>query len=550
MPIHRDLYERERTLVDATGKAIDNSNPLAVTVAGGGGPATIADGADQAEGAKADTAATTDTGTFSLIALFKRLLQKFTTQFPAALTGSGNLKVSLQESNASQAVTLATLPALTAGSALIGKVDVNKVPGTISTNNSSTTPLTSGSVFTGPADDVSGFAAIMVNVFADQAGTLAPQFSSNGTNWDFVGSHAIAANVGQMFVFRPGTQFFRLVYTNGGTNQGAFRLQTILHLDDIDIATVQALGAGLPNPTTEQVGADLMVQTGGGTTWAPAKADSSNRLTFSTDDGSLVSLGATTDAAATADAGTFSLIALFKRLLQKFTTQFPSALVSNRLDVNLGAAPATVTVQGGAAAGTAIAGNPVLMGGSDTSGNSRFFALSAAGGLGGGGLNGASAVTDFRVNGADTDATSNSVNSLVVRADAYDFNAASWDRHRNNVDATLLASAARTTTQGPTTLTTYNLGAIIFVLDMTTVGTGSVTLTINEVDPASGKSILLLSGAAVVTNSTNVYIIDPMLTAAANSIAKARTPRTLSWTVTANNANSATYSLGAMELVP
>lgn len=36
----------------------------------------IADGADAAIGAKADTAATSDTGTFSLIALFKRLLQK------------------------------------------------------------------------------------------------------------------------------------------------------------------------------------------------------------------------------------------------------------------------------------------------------------------------------------------------------------------------------------------------------------------------------------------------------------------------------------------
>jgi hypothetical protein len=58
------------------------------TSGGGGGAATIADGADQAEGAKADAAATTDTGTFSLIALFKRLLQKFTTQFPAALGGT------------------------------------------------------------------------------------------------------------------------------------------------------------------------------------------------------------------------------------------------------------------------------------------------------------------------------------------------------------------------------------------------------------------------------------------------------------------------------
>jgi hypothetical protein len=41
---------------------------------GGGGAVTVADGADVALGAKADAAATTDTGTFSLIALFKRLL--------------------------------------------------------------------------------------------------------------------------------------------------------------------------------------------------------------------------------------------------------------------------------------------------------------------------------------------------------------------------------------------------------------------------------------------------------------------------------------------
>lgn len=43
---------------------------------GGGGAVTLADGADITQGAKADAAATTDTGTFSLVALFKRLLTK------------------------------------------------------------------------------------------------------------------------------------------------------------------------------------------------------------------------------------------------------------------------------------------------------------------------------------------------------------------------------------------------------------------------------------------------------------------------------------------
>ena len=46
---------------------------------GGGGAVTIADGDDVALGAKADASATTDTGTFSLISLFKRLLEKVTT---------------------------------------------------------------------------------------------------------------------------------------------------------------------------------------------------------------------------------------------------------------------------------------------------------------------------------------------------------------------------------------------------------------------------------------------------------------------------------------
>lgn len=46
----------------------------------------VEDGQDEALGAKADTAATTDTGTFSLIALFKRLLEKWT----AGITISGS----------------------------------------------------------------------------------------------------------------------------------------------------------------------------------------------------------------------------------------------------------------------------------------------------------------------------------------------------------------------------------------------------------------------------------------------------------------------------
>jgi len=112
-------------------------------------------------------------------------------------------------------------------------------------------------------------------------------------------------------------------------------------------------------------------------------------------------------------------------------------------------------------------------------------------------------------------------------------------------DVTLLASGARTTTQ--TSADLLNVGgcsALNVVLDMTTVGTGSVTITINGKDVASGKYYLILAGAAVTTNSTNRYRVGPTITAAANSIAQDYLPRTFQIVVTANNANSATYSVG------
>lgn len=52
------------------------------TGGGGGGASTIADGADATQGAKADAVATSNTGTFSLIALIKRLLNNSQQNLP------------------------------------------------------------------------------------------------------------------------------------------------------------------------------------------------------------------------------------------------------------------------------------------------------------------------------------------------------------------------------------------------------------------------------------------------------------------------------------
>lgn len=124
------------------------------------------------------------------------------------------------------------------------------------------------------------------------------------------------------------------------------------------------------------------------------------------------------------------------------------------------------------------------------------------------------------------------------------YNGATYADEQANKNVTLLASASRTTTQNGADTTNVNHAGIHVVLDMTVVGTGSVTLTIQGKDEVSGKYYTILAGAAVTTNSTNVYKVYPGITAAANASASDVLPATFRIIVTANNANAATYSVG------
>jgi hypothetical protein len=85
---------------------------------------------------------------------------------------------------------------------------------------------------------------------------------------------------------------------------------------------------------------------------------------------------------------------------------------------------------------------------------------------------------------------------------------------------------------------------VTVVVDTTAIGTGSITLTIQGKDRASGKYYTLLAGAAVTTNVTNRYTVYPGLTASANVTASDVLPGTWRLIVTANNANAATYTVG------
>lgn len=146
--------------------------------------------------------------------------------------------------------------------------------------------------------------------------------------------------------------------------------------------------------------------------------------------------------------------------------------------------------------------------------------------------------------------TGDAMNGAVVLATGQIvWNGVGYDRVYNNRDVTLLTSSSRTTTQTSADLVNYNGRGLYVVLDMTNVGTGSVTLAINAKDAISGKYYALLTGAVVNTNSTNVYKIYPGITVAANAAVSDALPRTFQIVVTANNANAATYSVGYSVIV-
>lgn len=127
----------------------------------------------------------------------------------------------------------------------------------------------------------------------------------------------------------------------------------------------------------------------------------------------------------------------------------------------------------------------------------------------------------------------------------YQYNGASYDRPRNNVEGTALASAARTTSTQSADLTNYNGRGVRVWLDVTAItATPSITLAIEGKDPASGKYKTMLTGAAVTTVSTNEYVVYPGVTETANVDASTPLPRTWRVNVTHGDADSITYSVG------
>jgi len=104
--------------------------------------------------------------------------------------------------------------------------------GVVDTNNSSTATLGAGGVFTGTSTDVTNYPSLVLYVYSDvnsATGGVSVQFSSDGTHWDETASTTFTTG-GTAFTDPLAVRghYYRIVYTNGGSIQGVFRLQTVL----------------------------------------------------------------------------------------------------------------------------------------------------------------------------------------------------------------------------------------------------------------------------------------------------------------------------------
>lgn len=137
-------------------------------------------------------------------------------------------------------------------------------------------------------------------------------------------------------------------------------------------------------------------------------------------------------------------------------------------------------------------------------------------------------------------------NAILAQA-GFDYNGSTLDRHRNNIEGTLLASAARTTDTNSSDQTNYNAKGVIVYLNISASG-GAIDLQLNiqAKDPVSGayRTINVATGGVTATG-IYLYILYPGAVDTQGTFdAGGPLPRTWRVNVYHGNANSQTYSVG------
>lgn len=165
----------------------------------------------------------------------------------------------------------------------LSQISNQLIDGVIDPNNSSTTPLGAGGVFTGLAFEVTEYAAINVTVASDVASAtdgVRVQFSSDGINWDHSHATTYSGGSGVGYIFNAEFKYARVVYTNDGSAQGYFRLQTIFKKSAVK-QSLYTIAQSVTDNMFAELGKNVIVgkTTGGGGGYVAVKVNPSGALT-------------------------------------------------------------------------------------------------------------------------------------------------------------------------------------------------------------------------------------------------------------------------------
>jgi hypothetical protein len=321
---------------------------------------------------------------------------------------------------------------------------------------------------------------------------------------------------------------------------------------DTELAAAAALADATANPTVPAVG--TMAHVYNGATWDRVRGDIANGLDV---DVTRVSGTVTVDselpaAAALADAAanpTVPAVASFGLIWNGTTWDRAPGTTRGRW------------IEGAVASGSADSGNPNKVGGKVNTtaptfvdGNRADLQLSTRGEL---------FVIPRSVNLTQTfqnglaDGVSNSSVAAVVEARPDSFNGSTWDRVRGNLEASLLASSARTTTTNSPDQTNYNGRGVLLVLNVTAQPGGGETLSLKlqAKDSISASYIDVADAGVLFTAATGIkaLLVYPGVLAAdlvsGMTGKSAVVPRTFRAVVTHSASGSWTYSLSGVTVL-
>jgi hypothetical protein len=156
---------------------------------------------------------------------------------------------------------------------------------TVDAGNSSTDQLGNGGTFVGTGIDCVGYSTVAITIHSDEDSAtdgMKFQFSMDSTNWDDSYDWTLDAseNSTRRFQFPVTAKYFRVNYTNGATTTTAFRVQTILHRQNILTSVHRLEDDASPDRSAQVMKAAIIAQRAGGPSadFIPVEANSAGHL--------------------------------------------------------------------------------------------------------------------------------------------------------------------------------------------------------------------------------------------------------------------------------